>query len=525
MRPPVGEWISGIDGQQRTRDVPATFARAMERWGSDGRTGAAIEALHTRLDAIGCESVDLSTSGPFAIGLGAMHPTENGFAFDRNLGVPYIPGSALKGMCREMAEVDGLSPQLIETLFGPGDEAEVSHQGAVTFLPAYPRAPSAGGLIQADVLNPHSREYYDEVNENGRSRNGPSPVESPVPVYFLTVPEGRAFVFRWYAADERTAREAGAILERGLAILGVGAKTSSGYGVFRRVGADIPDKPEEGRYDARFDAVILMHPHAERTWVDSMPGASEAGIQPRVVSTKDGPWHITEPLDSPEWTRVAEGIRGAVEDVRKSSARSVFVFASGPYELLALLASRLQTLRRRVLIHQFDTQKQSWVAYGPDRQGEERRHSGDLPRPLIRDPATLPEAEAKTPVVVLISATAQVDVREVERVFEESKERPRVEIHLHLPEPSRTAVREEEVDAIVLDLRRHVAELAAAYPESDRHLFYAVPSAVLMRLVMETDRFAGRTTLYLRRSDGEKYSFVPALELPSEEFRLGPRPA
>ena len=40
------------------------------------------------------------TTSPFVTGLCAGHPTETGMILDRNLGVPYIPASSIKGVLR-----------------------------------------------------------------------------------------------------------------------------------------------------------------------------------------------------------------------------------------------------------------------------------------------------------------------------------------------------------------------------------------------------------------------------------------
>ncbi|MCI0724009.1 MAG: RAMP superfamily CRISPR-associated protein [Acidobacteria bacterium] len=44
------------------------------------------------------------TEWHFVTGLGREHPVENGFAWHHSLGVPYLPGSSIKGMVRAWAE-------------------------------------------------------------------------------------------------------------------------------------------------------------------------------------------------------------------------------------------------------------------------------------------------------------------------------------------------------------------------------------------------------------------------------------
>ncbi|MDR7420774.1 MAG: type III-B CRISPR module RAMP protein Cmr6 [Armatimonadota bacterium] len=47
---------------------------------------------------------DATTTAPFVTGVGSEHPLENGFAFLDPYGVPYLPGSSVKGVLRRAAE-------------------------------------------------------------------------------------------------------------------------------------------------------------------------------------------------------------------------------------------------------------------------------------------------------------------------------------------------------------------------------------------------------------------------------------
>lgn len=51
-----------------------------------------------------CLRIDTIASSPFATGLGEEHPLENGFSFLWPYGVPYYPGSGIKGAVRKSAE-------------------------------------------------------------------------------------------------------------------------------------------------------------------------------------------------------------------------------------------------------------------------------------------------------------------------------------------------------------------------------------------------------------------------------------
>ncbi len=60
-------------------------------------------ALQTTLSA-GVLELAAESVAPFATGLGIEHPLENGFAFLSPYGLPYLPGSSVKGVLRRAAE-------------------------------------------------------------------------------------------------------------------------------------------------------------------------------------------------------------------------------------------------------------------------------------------------------------------------------------------------------------------------------------------------------------------------------------
>lgn len=67
------------------------------------------EALRQRQQAIALKNDDLRyfpavSTSPFMTGIGNEHPLENGFAFLNPYGLPYLPGSSIKGVLRAAAE-------------------------------------------------------------------------------------------------------------------------------------------------------------------------------------------------------------------------------------------------------------------------------------------------------------------------------------------------------------------------------------------------------------------------------------
>ncbi|HMA33302.1 MAG TPA: type III-B CRISPR module RAMP protein Cmr6 [Chloroflexia bacterium] len=164
--------------------------------------------------------------GRLAIGLGAESVLETAIALHRTYGVPYLPGSALKGLAaayarqRLGAEWAAESPAY-QTVFGTTTAA-----GYVTFFDAL-YLPGSGHdrrALHVDVITVHHPDYYQQ------GRTAPADWDSPTPVPFLSatgrylvalaaVPGAEAWVARTFA-----------ILALALAELGIGAKTASGYG-------------------------------------------------------------------------------------------------------------------------------------------------------------------------------------------------------------------------------------------------------------------------------------------------------
>lgn len=165
------------------------------------------------------------TEGRLIAGTGRSHPIEVGFAWHHTLGVPYIPGSDLKGIVKTWAEEwlgenDEQKKKRIRDILGAQDNA-----GAVVFLDALPTKPVT---LKADVMTPHYGEYY-------RGETPPGDWLSPNPIPFLTVADKQEFLFAVVPSDPKhgeCCKPAIKLLQQALAELGAGAKTAAGYGRF-----------------------------------------------------------------------------------------------------------------------------------------------------------------------------------------------------------------------------------------------------------------------------------------------------
>jgi len=156
-------------------------------------------------------------------GLGGMTSLEVGFTFHKPLGFPIIPGSGLKGAARAYAKlVEGASEKDLQEVFGPEPKAKEHAQGKVIFFDAVPLGVPK---IEPDVMNPHYGNYY-------RGDAPPADYLDPTLVPFITVGKESRFLFALASRDETALGKAARWLKGALTELGIGAKTSAGYGVF-----------------------------------------------------------------------------------------------------------------------------------------------------------------------------------------------------------------------------------------------------------------------------------------------------
>lgn len=176
--------------------------------------------LHTRRDKfieehLGGTIVRITTVWRVVSGLGMNHVLENGFVWDHNLGVPYLPGSSIKGLIRAWAkdwEPGGL--EQYGALFGDTENLGV---GQVIVHDAFP---SNIPELELDVMNVHGMGGY----------------ENPTVITFLTIPASTEFRFglspKPGVSPEPDLVAAEELLRSALKTLGIGSKTAVGYGRF-----------------------------------------------------------------------------------------------------------------------------------------------------------------------------------------------------------------------------------------------------------------------------------------------------
>jgi CRISPR type III-B/RAMP module RAMP protein Cmr6 len=205
--------------------------------------------------------------GRLAINLAGSLIQNAGICLDRLFGLPFIPGSAVKGACRHVAleqlraskrdERQQLFDQF-RAVFGTADNdfhpaqgrrpagdlfdylsqlgvRSLNQKGAISFLPAYPVNEAR---VVVDLTNVHYPLYY-----GGDRRRGIAPgdkkllaEEKPQPNPFPAVEVGTqlafCLVFNGVADKASILESARQWLETALSVRGLGAKTAAGYGWF-----------------------------------------------------------------------------------------------------------------------------------------------------------------------------------------------------------------------------------------------------------------------------------------------------
>ncbi|MCA9674729.1 MAG: type III-B CRISPR module RAMP protein Cmr6 [Myxococcales bacterium] len=198
------------------------------------------------------EVFNASTVSPLTLHLARTSALENvGLCLHPIYGFAYLPAAGLKGMTRAWATTRWLPLQsdraaaerTLAEVFGWAPGAASSrqpagaHAGAVCFHDAMPLS---WPVLQLDISNNHHAAYYEQAQP-------PGDWDAPNPITFLTVQPGASFELELTARDALAGGDALALarewLVAALTQLGAGAKTSTGYGVFRVDGSVVPPLP------------------------------------------------------------------------------------------------------------------------------------------------------------------------------------------------------------------------------------------------------------------------------------------
>lgn len=260
------------------------------------------------------------------IGLGGAQVLETGMTLHHIYGIPYIPGSAVKGIARHYFVSEKLSSEfsnepldIVDAILTIIDEQTIEeaqkdpenlrkrckvkrgkedvlpkietveyaltrperlvlgqtmfgtqHQrGVINFFDALPEGDIR---FQKDLMNPHYPEYYKE----GSKVVPPNDCQNPIPIPFLTV-EQTTFTFplcvkplRARKADpQELLKTVSAWLQAALEDSGIGAKSAVGYGYFRDVADQQAAWREQQAEEQRLEAQKKAE-EAERARLEAM---------------------------------------------------------------------------------------------------------------------------------------------------------------------------------------------------------------------------------------------------------------
>lgn len=169
---------------------------------------------------------EAKVEGRLAIGLGDDGVLETSITLHHTYGVPYIRGSALKGLAAAFARnrVGGMwekGSAAYNIIFGKTEDA-----GYVTFHDALyvPGSGHNGQALYADIMTVHHSDYYVSGDKP------PADWDEPIPVPFLSATGKYLIALSSPKGCEEWRQAAFDILKLALAEEGIGAKTSSGYG-------------------------------------------------------------------------------------------------------------------------------------------------------------------------------------------------------------------------------------------------------------------------------------------------------
>lgn len=186
----------------------------------------------------------LKTVSPLLVGGGATSVLESHVTLHRIYGVPYIPGTALKGIAAHFSHrVAGhqnkqfqIGEEVYNSLFGT-----TKQRGYITFFDALPEPDSVADSLMLDVMTPHHQEYnqikVNQQQKGAKERHAPAPRDddSPVPIPFLCVNAKFRLMLTCEGSDE-TSQEwlalACELVKQAIWAEGVGGKTNAGYGRF-----------------------------------------------------------------------------------------------------------------------------------------------------------------------------------------------------------------------------------------------------------------------------------------------------
>ena len=261
---------------------------------------------------------------PFTIGLGNEHPLENGFSFLNPYGLPYLPGSGVKGVIRQAArelasgewgDACEWDHDMIDALFGHESGANNHSRGALEFWDVIPQSKDNARAVE--IMTPHQKHYYQD-------NQSPHDSGLPNPICFLTVSPESEFTFYVRCDRQRLSRVAPdlvkesqwkclleAAFEHAFEWLGFGAKTAVGYGAMKRDKERERTMREEQKArekreqeaEEREKVLAQMDPveRSIREFLDNHPNKQESETSAVKGACKQGRWKGEKKIEIAKW--------------------------------------------------------------------------------------------------------------------------------------------------------------------------------------------------------------------------------
>lgn len=291
------------------------------------------------LDKSNVFALDAISISPFSTGLGNEHPLENGFSFLNPYGLPYLPGSGVKGVLRAAAseladgswgDSHGWTPQAIDLLFGSAGTTEQNGEGksrgVLTFWDVHPEI--KGNSMIVEIMTSHTSHYLQGTET-------PHDSGKPNPILFAAIPPGSTFSFH-LLCDKRLLRALvsnsecevsdieknwheliRAAFTHAFDWMGFGAKTAVGYGAMTtdpkgaNHRADLAEEVENIRQQKirqdEENASLAAMDDLDREITETLKKVLPAGIEDSTV------WYI-KAIQSIDWS-------GRDDDKKEAASR------------------------------------------------------------------------------------------------------------------------------------------------------------------------------------------------------------
>lgn len=167
------------------------------------------------------------------LGVGGKSPFDNvpTTVFHHVYGIPYIPSSGIKGTVRSYYikeffadnEELALKDEKFSRLFGTSEDT--GKRGEIIFLDAFPiEAPT----LMFESFTPHYGKYY-----RSSGANPPTDYDRPNPLFFPCITETsfQVYIGKSGNISDEELNEMKLHFKNAMHFMGMGAKTSSGYGI------------------------------------------------------------------------------------------------------------------------------------------------------------------------------------------------------------------------------------------------------------------------------------------------------